>query len=240
VSGGKAGWSPPSTATSTRSTRAEHRGRAARHLASRQLASPPRRRQKAWCPSCSRMPRSPHAPRSSTARINLETTTPRAGRWWRIWRYREACRPNGVRYAVGVYNLLDWRYDVPVAETYASRTIRPARPHVHGRRVGRLPVDAAAGTAPGVRPGRRLRAPSAPRRPRFDAAACTAPGFGPGAGFERLRRRGVSSQRRFPYACACTCACSCSCTVGAVHPRGRTRQVRPRQAMATSALARMA
>ena len=30
----------------------------------------------------------------------------------------------GVRYAVGVYNLLDWRYDVPVAETFASRTMR--------------------------------------------------------------------------------------------------------------------
>jgi outer membrane receptor for ferrienterochelin and colicins len=34
----------------------------------------------------------------------------------------------GLRYAVGVYNLLDWRYAVPVAETFASRTmVQPGR-----------------------------------------------------------------------------------------------------------------
>ena len=34
----------------------------------------------------------------------------------------------GIHYAVGVYNLLDWRYDVPVAESSATRTmIQPGR-----------------------------------------------------------------------------------------------------------------
>lgn len=34
----------------------------------------------------------------------------------------------GLRYAFGVYNVLDWRWDVPVTETFASRTIaQPGR-----------------------------------------------------------------------------------------------------------------
>lgn len=33
-------------------------------------------------------------------------------------------RAYGLRYVLGIYNLLDWRYDYPVADTFASRTIR--------------------------------------------------------------------------------------------------------------------
>ena len=32
-------------------------------------------------------------------------------------------RDYGLRYTVGVYNVTDWRFEVPVTETFASRTI---------------------------------------------------------------------------------------------------------------------